>query len=85
MVPAIVSPIATLVPLCNAWLRALESVESPPLTRKEPSIEAIIPTSAIAIGNISCPITPDEVASAASSPPVTAKAVRATGAIIDPA
>ena len=80
-----VRPIATLVPRCNAWLRALESVESPPLTRNEPSIDAIMPTSAIAMGNISCSITPDEVALAASSPPVTANAVRATGAIIDPA
>ena len=47
-------------------------------------IEAIMPTKAIAIGNISREMFSSSPASAAARPPATEKAVSATGAMIEP-
>ena len=81
--PTTVIAMATLVPMCSALLRCLESVESPPLTRNEPMIDAIMPMKAIAIGNTSKLMTPSFPASSAAIP--IANAVSEIGAMIEPA
>jgi hypothetical protein len=59
---------ATLVPMCNALESAFESVESPPLTRNEPMIEAIMPMKATNIGNTRSSTTPTSPAWSAVMP-----------------
>ena len=58
-------------------------MDSPPRTRKEPSIDVSIPAKAIAKGNNRREIFVDTEASSAVSP--RAKATRDIGAIIEPA
>jgi hypothetical protein len=67
----------------RALERAFESVESPPLTKKEPMIEASMPTRAMAIGNTRREIVTSWVAFSADRP--RAKATREIGARIEPA
>ena len=78
-----VRAMATLVPMWSALESAFESVESPPFTKKEPMIEAIIPTRAMAIGNMRSEIVTSSVAFSAARPP--AKATSVIGARIAPA
>ena len=81
--PTAVNAMATLVPIWRAFDSALVSVEVPPLTKKEPRMEATMPTRAMAMGNASREML--VVALACSAPRPRAKATSEIGAIIDPA
>ena len=74
---------ATFVPMWSALASVWPSVDEPPLTRNEPTIEANIPTKAMNIGKNSSESAPSAMSLSAINERL--KAVRATGAMIDPA
>ena len=81
-VPMTVRIMARVVPRWSCLASALTSVLVPPRTAKEPTMAPIMPTKAMAMGNISNCTTGCWLAASAVRPKL--KAVKATGAIIEP-